>query len=94
MRARRWLGGLGSKRTRIASVALCEGKRPPLVTRCGIVMVERRAVRLVRDYKQGEQGGETMDEVPPLLSRPPRSAPRCGESAAQIRRLPISATER
>jgi len=53
MRAMRLLGGLvreyTSKQTRIAAAAICDEKGPLVVTRCGAVMVERRAVRLVRD---------------------------------------------
>ena len=46
-----------SRRTRIALVAIFDAKWPLVVIRCGAVMVERRAMGLVRDY---EQEGGTM----------------------------------
>ena len=53
MRVMRLLGGFGreytSKRTRIVLVARCDEKGPLVVTQCGTVVVERRAVRLVVD---------------------------------------------
>ena len=65
MREMRLLGGLGrgytGKRPRIALVAFCE-EVPPLVTRCGTVMMERRAVRLVRNHKKEV---EPMAEIRP-----------------------------
>ena len=51
MRVMRLLGELvqkyTSKKTRIVLVARCDEKGPLVVTQCGTVVVERRAVRLV-----------------------------------------------